>query len=183
MKLRLLLCIKILFVLLACTNSLNKKNLDMECEIDKDCPVDKQCRSKQGGGTECRNKIHKNNYYLEEKYESIIEDKKLDKVDEKKEVKKESSGGIYRYVSPDGKVYYTDRPSHKSYKRVIRSSPSSNNWADKPKEKTIRHKPKSNEMSKMKEKTPSVSEEDKINLPNEIKEKKEVKKPKTAFDL
>lgn len=39
------------------------------------------------------------------------------------------SADIYKYVSPDGKVYYTDRPSHQFYKRIIRTRPSSYNWA------------------------------------------------------
>ncbi|CCE23721.1 transglycosylase SLT domain-containing protein [Methylotuvimicrobium alcaliphilum] len=39
------------------------------------------------------------------------------------------SADIYKYVSPDGKVYYTDRPAHRFYKRIIRTRPSSYNWA------------------------------------------------------
>lgn len=40
-----------------------------------------------------------------------------------------SYADIYKYVSPDGRVYYTDKPSHRFYKRIIRSRPSSYNWA------------------------------------------------------
>ncbi|GAB4279843.1 MAG: hypothetical protein Kow0065_25160 [Methylomicrobium sp.] len=40
-----------------------------------------------------------------------------------------SSADIYKYVSPTGKVYYTDRPTHRFYKRIIRTRPASYNWA------------------------------------------------------
>ena len=32
---------------------------------------------------------------------------------------------IYKYTTPDGQVYYTDKPSHKKYKLVIRTRPMS----------------------------------------------------------
>lgn len=34
-----------------------------------------------------------------------------------------SSADIYKYTAPDGRVYYTDKPKHKYYKRLIRSKP------------------------------------------------------------
>ncbi|MGR9046470.1 MAG: transglycosylase SLT domain-containing protein [Gammaproteobacteria bacterium] len=30
---------------------------------------------------------------------------------------------IYKYVAPDGRVYYTDQPEHRFYKRIIRTKP------------------------------------------------------------
>lgn len=30
---------------------------------------------------------------------------------------------IYKYTDPDGKIYYTDTPTHSQYKRIIRSKP------------------------------------------------------------
>ena len=30
---------------------------------------------------------------------------------------------IYKYTAPDGKIYYTDKPSHSKYKRIIQSKP------------------------------------------------------------
>ena len=30
---------------------------------------------------------------------------------------------IYKYTAPDGKIYYTDKPDHSKYKRIIRSKP------------------------------------------------------------
>jgi len=32
---------------------------------------------------------------------------------------------IYKYTTPDGQVYYTDKPAHKKYKLVIRTRPKS----------------------------------------------------------
>ncbi len=34
-----------------------------------------------------------------------------------------TSADIYKYTAPDGKIYYTDKPKHKYYKRLIRSRP------------------------------------------------------------
>ncbi|MBE0468461.1 MAG: lytic transglycosylase domain-containing protein [Methyloprofundus sp.] len=33
------------------------------------------------------------------------------------------SADVYKYTAPDGNVYYTDEPSHKKYKLIIRSKP------------------------------------------------------------
>lgn len=33
------------------------------------------------------------------------------------------SADVYKYVAPDGKVYYTDEPKHSKYKRIIRTRP------------------------------------------------------------
>lgn len=30
---------------------------------------------------------------------------------------------IYKYTAPDGRVYYTDQPEHRNYKRIIRTRP------------------------------------------------------------
>ena len=30
---------------------------------------------------------------------------------------------IYKYTAPDGRVYYTDQPEHRFYKRIIRTKP------------------------------------------------------------
>lgn len=32
---------------------------------------------------------------------------------------------IYKYTAPDGRVFYTDTPEHKHYRRIIRSKPKS----------------------------------------------------------
>ncbi|MGR9100587.1 MAG: lytic transglycosylase domain-containing protein [Gammaproteobacteria bacterium] len=34
-----------------------------------------------------------------------------------------SQADIYKFVSPDGRVYYTDTPTHSGYKRIIRTRP------------------------------------------------------------
>lgn len=34
-----------------------------------------------------------------------------------------SLADIYKYVAPDGRIYYTDKPKHTRYKRVVRSTP------------------------------------------------------------
>ncbi|GAW85529.1 conserved hypothetical protein [Bathymodiolus platifrons methanotrophic gill symbiont] len=34
-----------------------------------------------------------------------------------------SYADVYKYTSPDGRVYYTDQPQHKKYKLIIRSKP------------------------------------------------------------
>lgn len=34
-----------------------------------------------------------------------------------------ASADIYKYTAPDGRVYYTDQPEHRYYKRIIRTKP------------------------------------------------------------
>ena len=34
-----------------------------------------------------------------------------------------ASADIYKYVAPDGKIYYTDEPKHSKFKRIIRTRP------------------------------------------------------------
>ena len=34
-----------------------------------------------------------------------------------------SFADIYKYTAPDGRVYYTDQPEHRYYKRIIRTKP------------------------------------------------------------
>ena len=38
-------------------------------------------------------------------------------------ISQQSSADIYKYTASDGKIYYTDKPKHKRYKRVTRSKP------------------------------------------------------------